>query len=283
MKKFGILSLFAVLTMSVHAQMQTPQPSPSSELEQMVGLTEIEVEYSRPSMRGREVFGNLVPYEQLWRTGANKNTVVSFSDNVKVGGKEIEAGSYALYSRPGEAVWEVIFYSDTENWGTPQNWDASKVAASVKVEVLKMPMHVETFTITIDDLTNNSANLGILWEDVYVGVPIEVPTSAKAQKSIEAVMAGPTGRDYYAAASYYFEEGIDMAKAKEWIDKAVAMDPEGKQYWVLRRQSLINAKIGDAKGAIASAKKSLAAAEAAGNQDYVKMNKDSLKEWGAIE
>ena len=147
---------------------------------------------------------------------------------------------------------------------------------------MKMPMNVETFTITIDDLTNNGANLGILWEDVYVGVPFEVPTTEKAKNSIETVMAGPNGRDYYAAASYYFEEGIDMNKAKEWIDKAVAMDTEGRQYWVLRRQSLIHAKLGDTKAAIAAAKKSLAAAEAAGNQDYVKMNKDSLKEWGAL-
>lgn len=282
MKKFGFLSLFVVLAFSAHAQMQTPQPSPSSSMEQMVGLTTVGVEYSRPSMRGRTIFGDLVPYDKLWRTGANKNTIVSFSDDVKIGGKDVKAGSYAVFTKPGEAVWEVTFYSDTENWGTPQNWDASKVAATVKTEILKMPIKVETFTITIDDLTNNGANLGIMWEDVYVGVPFEVPTAAKAQKSIEAVMAGPGGGDYYAAASYYFDEGLDLQKAKEWIDKAVAMDTEGRQYWVMRRQSLIHAKLGDTKAAIAAAKKSLAAAEAAGNQDYVKMNKDSLKEWGAM-
>jgi hypothetical protein len=282
MKKLVILSLFAMAALTATAQMQTPQPSPSSKMEQMVGLTEVEVEYSRPSMRGRAIFGDLVPYDQLWRTGANKNTIVSFSDDVKIGGKDVKAGSYAIFTKPGEAVWEVIFYSDTENWGTPQNWDASKVAAMVKTEVQKMPMKVETFTITIDDLTNNGAKLGILWEDAYVGVPFEVPTATKAQKSIETALAGPNGRDFYSAASYYFEEGLDMQKAKEWIDKAVSMDTKGEQYWVLRRQSLINAKLGDTKGAIASAKKSLAAAEAAGNMDYVKMNKDSLKEWGAL-
>ncbi|UOY06231.1 DUF2911 domain-containing protein [Muricauda sp. SCSIO 64092] len=282
MKKLGFLSLFAVLALTVNAQMQTPQPSPSSELEQMVGLTEVEVEYARPSMKGRTIFGDLVPYGQLWRTGANKNTTVSFSDDVKIGGKDVKAGKYAIFTKPGEAVWEVIFYTDTENWGTPRNWDASKVAATVKVEVMKMPMKVETFTITIDDLTNNGANLGILWEDVYVGVPFEVPTAEKAQKSIESTMAGPSARDLYSAASYYYEEGLDMEKAREWIDKAVAMDTKGEQYWVLRRQSLIHAKLGDKKAAIAAAKKSLAAAEAAGNQDYVKMNKDSLMEWGAL-
>lgn len=282
MKKLGFLSLFALLALTLNAQMQTPQPSPSSELEQMVGLTEVEVEYARPSMKGRTIFGDLVPYGQLWRTGANKNTTVSFSDDVKIGGKDVKAGEYAIFTKPGEAVWEVIFYTDTENWGTPRNWDASKVAATVKVEVMKMPMKVETFTITIDDLTNNGANLGILWEDVYVGVPFEVPTAEKAQKSIESTMAGPSARDLYSAASYYYEEGLDMEKAREWIDKAVAMDTKGEQYWVLRRQSLIHAKLGDKKAAIAAAKKSLAAAEAAGNQDYVKMNKDSLMEWGAL-
>ncbi|MGD1947697.1 MAG: DUF2911 domain-containing protein, partial [Croceivirga sp.] len=206
-----------------------------------------------------------------------------FSDDDQIGDKALKAGRYAIFSEPGEAVWEVIFYSDTENWGTPKNWDASKVAASIKTEVQKMPMKVETFTITFDDLTNNSTNLGILWEDAYVAVPIAVPTTAKAQKSIEMVMAGPSGRDFYSAASYYFEEGLDMNKAKEWIDKAVAMDTEGKQYWVHRKQSLINAKLGDSKAAIASAKKSLVAAKEAGNQDYVKMNEDSLKEWGAMK
>lgn len=283
MKTVAILPLFAFLTLMVNAQIQTPQPSPSSTMEQMVGLTEVEVVYSRPSMKGRTIFGDLVPYNQLWRTGANKNTTISFSDDVKIGGKEVKAGTYAIFTKPGEAVWEVTFYSDTENWGTPQNWDASKVAAMVKVEAQEMPIDVETFTITFDDLTSNGANLGILWENVYVGIPFEVPTAEKAKESIEAVMAGPNGRDYYFAASYYFDEGLDLNKAKEWIDKAVAMDTEGQQFWVMRQQSLINAKLGDAKAAIASAKKSLAAAKAAGNQDYVKMNEDSLKEWGAME
>jgi len=282
MKKVTVFSFVVLLTLGLGAQMQTPQPSPFSRLEQKVGLTDMTVEYSRPSMRGRTIFGDLVAYGELWRTGANKNTIVSFSDDVKVGGKDLAAGSYAVFTTPGEAVWEVIFYSDTENWGTPQEWDATKVAASVKVEVLKMPVKVETFTITIDDLTNNGASLGLLWEDVYVGVPFEVPTFAMAQKSIEAVMAGPTARDYYAAASYYFEEGKDINKAKEWIDKAVSMDTEGRMYWVMRRQALIYDKIGNTNGAIAAAKKSMAAAEKAGNSDYVKLNKDFLKSKGIM-
>lgn len=282
MKKLALLGFTALLSFSVGAQLQTPQPSPSAEVEQMVGLTEVEVEYSRPSMKGRTIFGDLVPYDKLWRTGANKNTIVTFSDDVVVEGKTLEAGSYAIFTRPGEAVWEVIFYSDTENWGVPQEWDASKVAATVKTEVFPIEMPIETFTISFDDLHNNGATLGMMWEKAYVGVKFEVPTLEKASKSIDAVMAGPSAGQYYAAASYYLDEGKDLERAKEWIGKAVAMDTEGRMFWVLRKQSLIHAKLGDTKGAIEAAKKSLASAEKAGNADYVKMNKDSLKEWGAL-
>ena len=281
MKRFLFTGLLSLAVLAITAQMQTPQPSPFSKMEQKVGLTTVEVAYSRPSMKGRTIFGDLVPYDQLWRTGANKNTIVTFSDDVKIGGKEVAAGSYALYTKPGESVWEITFYSDTENWGTPQNWDASKVAAIVKTEVIKMPMNVETFTITIDDLTNNGAMLGLLWEDVYVGIPFEVPTAEKAKKSIEMTMAGPSGRDYYMAASYYFDEGVDMQKTKEWIDKAMSMI-DTPRFWQLRQQSLIYAKAGDKMGAIKAAKKSLELATEAGNADYIKMNTDSLKEWGGM-
>jgi len=281
MKKFALVVFTALLSVSLQAQIQTPQPSPSSKLEQVVGLSNVVVEYSRPSMRGRTIFGDLVPYDALWRTGANKNTTVTFSDDVVVEGKELKAGTYAIFTRPSEAVWEVIFYSDSENWGTPKEWDASKVAATVKVEVYPMPVPIETFTMTIDDLHNNGGSLGIMWEKVYVGVKFIVPTVAKATESIETAMASPsnlTANDYFSAASYYFSEGVNMGKTKEWIDKAVAMNG-GSAYWMTRLQSLIYAKLGDKKGAIEAAKKSLVAAQAEGNQDYVKMNKDSLKEW----
>lgn len=280
MKKTILFAMAAMLSLTLGAQITTPQPSSTQKIAQQVGLTDVALEYSRPSMRGRTIFGDLVPYDAMWRTGANKNTMITFGDDVTIGGKEVKAGSYAIFTKPGEAVWEVIFYADTENWGTPQNWDASKVAATVKTEVFPMEMPVETFTMTIDDVHNNGATLGMIWEKVYVGVPFEVPTKAKALKSIETVMNGPNGNDYYSAASYYLDEGQDLDKAKEWIDKAVAANP--KAYWVMRKQSLINAKLGDTKAAIDAAKKSLAAAEAAGNQDYVKLNKDSLKEWGAL-
>lgn len=280
MKNLVLFSFVALLSCTLSAQITTPQPSPSSTLQQTVGLTEVTVEYSRPSMRGRTIFGNLVPEGKLWRTGANKNTTVTFSDDVTIDGQELKAGSYAIFTKPSKSSWEVMFYSDTNNWGTPQKWDDSKVAAKTTAPVYPMEMPVETFTLTIDDVHNNGATIGILWEKAYVGVKFGVPTVTKATKSIEAVMAGPSGGDYYAAASYYLDEGKDMNKAKEWIEKAVASNP--KAYWMMRKQSLINAKLGDKKAAIAAAKKSLAAAETAGNADYVKLNKDALKEWGAL-
>lgn len=284
MKKFTLLLCMMSIGFSMKAQIQTPAPSPFSTLEQKVGLTDVTVKYSRPAMKGRKVFGDLVPFDAIWRTGANQNTTVSFSDDVTVEGKELKAGTYAIFTRPNEAVWEVFFYTATDNWGTPQEWDASKVAATVKVETMDIPMPIESFTITIDDLHNNGATLGIMWENTYVGVDFTVPTVSKATKSIEETMANKedlTANDYFAAGSYYFAEGMNMQQAKEWVDKAVEMG-DGSAYWMMRTQSLIYAKMGDKEAAIEAAKRSLAAAQAAGNQDYVKMNKDSLQEWAKM-
>ena len=284
MRKFTLLLCMMSIGFSMKAQIQTPAPSPFSTLEQKVGLTDVTVKYSRPAMKGRKVFGDLVPFDAIWRTGANQNTTVSFSDDVTVEGKELKAGTYAIFTRPNEAVWEVFFYTATDNWGTPQEWDASKVAATVKVETMDIPMPIESFTITIDDLHNNGATLGIMWENTYVGVDFTVPTVSKATKSIEETMANKedlTANDYFAAGSYYFAEGMNMQQAKEWVDKAVEMG-DGSAYWMMRTQSLIYAKMGDKEAAIEAAKRSLAAAQAAGNQDYVKMNKDSLQEWAKM-
>ncbi|MEO0527439.1 MAG: DUF2911 domain-containing protein [Bacteroidota bacterium] len=280
MKKLSLLLCLVLASYTTQAQVETPQPSPFAKVEQKVGLTDVVVAYSRPSMRGRTIFGGLQPYGELWRTGANKNTVITFGDDVTVDGQTLKAGSYAIYTKPGETSWEVIFYADVNNWGTPREWDDSKVAAKTTVEVYAMPMPIETFTMTFDDLTNNSAVLGMLWEKTYVGVKFDVPTAAKANKSIEMVMGGPSANDYYAAASYYYEEGKDLEKAKDWIAKAVSLND--KAFWMMRRQSLIHAKLGDTKGAIEAAKKSMAAAQAADNSHYVKLNQDSLKEWGAL-
>lgn len=281
MKKLLLMMFAMVIAFSLNAQIETPQPSPFTKIEQKVGLTDVTLEYSRPGMKGRKIFGDLVPYGKLWRTGANKNSMITFSDDVVVDGTTLKAGSYAIFVTPNESSWDVIFYSDTNNWGTPRNWDDSKVAAKTTVETYAMPMNVETWTISIDDLTNSSAQIGFIWENVYAGVKFEVPTDSKVSASIEKTMAGPAAGDYYSAAVYNLTEGKDLEQAKAWMDKAMSMiDNPG--FWQLRQQSLLYAKLGDKKMAIETAKKSLAGAEEAGNADYVKMNKDSLKEWGAM-
>ncbi|WP_372919545.1 DUF2911 domain-containing protein [Salegentibacter sp.] len=279
MKKL-LLFLFTAGIMSVsQAQIQAPQPSPFTKIEQKVGLTDVTLEYSRPGMRDREVFGNLVPYGEVWRTGANENTKITFSDDITIDGKELKKGTYAIYTIPGEKEWEVIFYKDAQNWGNPAEWDEEKIALKATANTMELPFEMETFTILIDDLQNNSASLNFIWDTTVASLTFNVPTEAKAMASIEKVMNGPGAADYFAAASYYHDEKKDLDKAYEWIKKSVEMGNDA--YWVLRRKSLIEADMGKIDEAIATAKKSLAAAEKDGNQDYIKMNKDSLKEWGA--
>lgn len=280
MRKLTLLVCAILVSMAGQAQITTPQPSPAAKIWQTVGLTEVMVDYSRPSMRGRTIFGDLVPFGKLWRTGANAYTKISFDKDVQIAGQDVKAGTYSIFTKPNAANWEVFFYTDTQGGGVPSNWDESKIVATTTVPVMKMEMPVETFTITIDELTNSSAHLGILWENTYVAVPFTVGTDAEVTKNIDRVMSGPSAGDYYAAAVYYADAGKDINKAKEWMDKAMSMT-ESPRYWQLRQQSLILAKAGDKKGAIAAAKKSLAGATEAGNMDYVKMNNDSLKEWGA--
>lgn len=276
MKKI-LLSLFVVaLSTNINAQLKTPAPSPAAKLEQTVGLTDVSVEYSRPSMKGRTIFGDLVPYGKVWRTGANANTKVTFSDDVIIDGKTLKKGTYALYTKPGKDSWEVLFYSDANNWGTPKKWDDAKVAVSTTAKVEAMPVKIETFTMSIDDLTNDSAVLGILWENAYVGVKFNTPTDKAVEKSIAQVMGGPSANDYFSSAVYYLQEGKDINKAKNWINKAVDMTKDQPRFWYLRQQSLILAKAGDKKGAVKAAKASLAGAKEAGNADYVKMNKEFI-------
>lgn len=276
MKKLIYLLALSCSTVAM-AQVQTPQPSPAAKLNQTVGLTEVSVEFSRPAKRGRDIMGALVPYGEVWRTGANKNTVISFSDAVTFGDQELAAGSYAIFTRPGEQQWEVFFYTATDNWGTPADWDAAKVAATVETAALKAES-IESFSIWISDLHNNGATLNLGWDTTRVALPFGVPTVAKATASInEALRKEPKHRDYYSAAVYYLQEGQDLEKAKGWIAKAI--EGKGDAYWYFRQQSLILAGLNDTAGAIASAKQSLALAEKAGNPDYVRMNKAAIAEW----
>ncbi len=281
MKKIIFILAAIVASYSGNAQVKTPQPSPKSTISQMVGLTEVTIEYSRPSAKGRTVFGDLVPFGKVWRTGANANTIISFTDDVIISGKILKKGKYALYTTPKADKWDIMFYSDTDNWGTPEKWEDSKVVVKASVEPKITTNNAETFVININNLTNDSATLDINWAQTLVSLKFEVPTQKTAMASIEKALAGPTAGDYYAAGQYYFQSNGDLSKALEYVNKALNMVKAGEEvpFWQLRMKSLIQAKLGDKKGAIETAKVSLAAAEKAKNEDYVKMNNDSIKEW----
>jgi len=257
----------------------TPQPSPKATVEQRVGLTDISIEYSRPGVRGRTIFGDLVPFGKTWRTGANSNTKITFSSDISIEGQTLKAGSYGLYTVPNENSWEIMFYAESDNSGVPRDWDNAKIVTKTSVEVYSMPMNVETFTITFDDVSSTSAVIGLLWEKTYVGIKFEVPTDKLVSETIDAVMAAsPEAGDYYNAAIYYRQQDIDIKKANEWMEKAMSLT-EKPAFWQLRQQSLIYAKMGNIEKAIAVAEKSLELSKAAENEAYVKMNTQSLAEW----
>ncbi|MFD2824559.1 DUF2911 domain-containing protein [Lacinutrix iliipiscaria] len=280
MKKLLLIALVFTFSYQVNAQVETPQASPLSKLEQKVGLTDITVEYSRPGVKGRTIFGGLESFGTTWRTGANKNTMITFSTETTVSGTPLKAGSYAIFTKLNSAKqWDVIFYTDTNNWGVPKEWDESKVAATVSVDVMEIPFNVETFTIDINGITDNGARIEMIWEKSYVAIPFSVPTDKYVTASIDKIMNGPGAADYYSSAAYYLQADKDISKAKMWIDKAIEMTKDEPRYWYLRQQSLIYAKSGDTKGAIAIAKESLRLAKENNNTNYVKMNEASIAEW----
>ncbi len=265
----------------VELKITTPQPSPLGMVSQRVGLTDVAIEYSRPGVKGRTIFGDLVAFGKTWRTGANSNTKVTFSSDVTIDGQPLKAGSYGLYSVPNKDSWEVMFYTESDKNGVPRDWDDSKIAAKTTVNVEALPMNVETFTISINDVTSTTAVLGILWEKTYVAVAFEVPTDEMVSETIDAVMAAtPKAGDYYNAAIYYSQQDKDIKKANEWMEKAMSLT-EKPAFWQLRQQSLIYAKMGNSEKAIAVAEKSLELSKEAGNEAYIKMNTESLSEWGA--
>jgi hypothetical protein len=281
MKKIIFVLTSIIATYVLNAQVKTPQSSPNSTLSQVVGLTDVMINYSRPSAKGRTIFGDLVPFGKLWRTGANANSTVSFSEDVLINGATLKKGKYAIFTTPKADMWEVVFYTDTDNWGTPEEWNANKVAVVTNVDPIGLGNNVETLTIAINNITNDSATLDISWEKTMVSVKFIVPTQKAAMASIEKTLAGPTAGDYFSSAQYLLQSNGDMNKALEYINKATAMTKPGAEvpFWYLRQKSLIQAKLNDKSGAIATAKLSLAAAEKAKNDDYVKMNNDSIKEW----
>ena len=282
MKKFcsivAALSMALALALPLSAQIQTPAPSPTVELKTKVGLTDVSLLYSRPSIKGRTVFAaaktSVVPFGSMWRTGANSATKISFGDDVTIGGTAIKKGDYAIFSTPGATEWKVMFFNyETTNAG---GYGDKTAVATWTLKPQKLAEKVETFTIDINDQTMDKASINIIWENTKVSMPLSVDVEGKVKASIDRVLAGPSANDYFTAGSYYHDTKKDLNKALEWVQKANAMSP---QFWTLRKESLILADLGKKKEAIDVAMKSLAAAKEAKNQDYINMNEASIAEW----
>lgn len=274
-----LLITAALSALAWHTQAQSapklefPAASPAAKVEQRVGLTDVAITYNRPSMKGRKVFGELVPYGQVWRTGANTATAISFSTAVKFGGAEAPAGKYALYTIPGEAEWTVILSKVTGQWGA-YSYDAKDDLVRVNVKPTKLEGSVETFEIGVGDLRDTSATLYLAWEKTRVSVKLEVDVVSALKPQIEAAMVAEGKKPYLSAAMFYYEHDIDLKKSLEWIDGAIKEQPEA--FWAIYRKGLILEKLGDKKGAIAAAEASLALAEKAEGGikvEYTALNK----------
>ncbi|MEM0996242.1 MAG: DUF2911 domain-containing protein [Bacteroidota bacterium] len=269
--------LIGFLATPATAQIVTPAPSPGATVMQTVGLTDITVEYSRPGKKGRTIYAKdgLVPFGELWRTGANAATKITFDDDTKVAGQNLPAGAYAILCKPGAKEWTFHFYPYEE-----RNWTSYREklpALAVMVPSKQVNPTVETFTIGFDNVKMASADLGFTWENTAVHIPLEVNVDERVMKNIDQVLAGPSPNDYYRAATFLHESGKDLNQAAEYIQMATKSDDP--KYWHLRRESLIMADLGKTKDAIASAQKSLELAKKAGNEDYVRMNEKSIAEW----
>ena len=276
MRKIFVL-ITALSALFVQAQIETPQPSPLGEVEQMVGLTEIEIEYSRPGVKDRVIFGELVPYDVMWRTGANASTKISFSTDVEINNTTVPEGTYALYTIPGEKEWTIILHKNLDYWGTGgDNYDEAEDQIRFKVSSNSAyPVKIETLTINITDIKDGSCNIELLWENTQVKFGVTVNYDEEVMAQIESAMT-ISSRTYYLAARYYLENDKDLDQALEWINKAIEMD---EKYWVVRQKALILAKQGKYDEAIAAAERSKELAKEAKNDHYVELNDQSIAEW----
>ena len=250
-----------------------PAASPACTLKQHVGLTDIEIVYSRPGVKARPIIGGLVPYGQVWRTGANNATKITFSTTVKLNGAEIPAGTYALFTIPGETEWTIIINKGAAQWGAFQ-YNETNDLVRVKATPVKLAEPVETFTIEINDIRDESATLNLTWEKTRVPVKLEVELVGKLVPQIEAVMAAAEGnKPYYQAAMFYYDHGQDLEKARKWVDAAIA---QREAYYIVHLKAKILARLGDKEGAIAAAKHSTELAIKAKDTGYVKLNEDLI-------
>jgi hypothetical protein len=267
-------TMFSVPIKLAVEKLAFPQQSPTETIKQKIGLTDIEVIYSRPSAKGRVMLGGNNPFGTIWRTGANTATRITFSTPVTIEGSALAAGSYELFTIPGADSWTIIFQKLQKQWGA-YTYDAKNDALRVTVAPAALAEHVETFTIDFNDIHNESATLNLIWEKTRVPVKIGMDLASILVPKIEAAMAGPEPRPYGEAAIFYGDHGIELDKAAAWLDTAIAQRPDAAFFYYYHK-ALILAKKGDKEGAVAAATKSEDLAKQDTNvtakEEYIRLN-----------
>jgi len=263
--KYVLLFAAAILLLQSNAQITTPITSPPATITQKVGIVDVKVEYNRPAVKGRKIFGGLIPFDQAWRTGANAPTKITFSDSIMIGGKKIAGGTYGLYTIPSSKDWTIILgkKSNAYAWDHKEEDDAVRF----KVPVLALSSLVESFSISFENVVKSTANVVLNWENTSVIFTIENDADTKIMAEIKDKTENID--TYWAAANYYFDNGKDLKKAAEWATKVVEKNP---QFWTYNLKARIHAKAGDCKAAVEAAKKSIELAKIAKNDESVKAN-----------
>ncbi|WP_316793981.1 DUF2911 domain-containing protein [Pedobacter frigoris] len=272
--KTTLKTLFTLaLAVSINSQLQAqglsmPQASTSQTITQSFGLGKMTLNYSRPNVKGRQVFGALAPYGEVWRTGANSATIITFSEDVKIEGQNLPAGEYGLFTIPGKTEWIIIFNKGSKQWGS-YTYKESDDALRVKIKPTVLKDKVETFTIQLANVYPTSAQLQLLWDKTGININLGTEVDSKVMASIDQAMQGEK-KPYFQAAQYYYENGKDINKAMEWMNKA----DEGNTTapWVKLWKGRVQLKMGDKKGAAATAEQGLKIATEINNAEYIRLN-----------
>ena len=271
MKKI-FLAFACLAAIASSAQLKLPAPSPTQTIKQDFGLSSIELTYSRPGMKGRKIFGDLVPYGEMWRTGANAATRIKFGDDVTIGGQPVKAGEYALYTIPNENEWEIILNKGVNNGGL-NGYKKEEDVTRFKVKPAKLPVPAETFTMEFTEIKTSSTELQLKWENTAVKVPITTDVDTKVMGQINDMM-NKDNRPYFQSAMYYMETGKDMKQSLTWFDKAIEQNPKG--FWIYHQKANALAKMGKKDEAKIVAQKSMDIARQEKNDDYVRLNEKLL-------
>lgn len=274
MKKFMLAALLVGSIMTSQAQLRTPAPSPLQTIKQDFGLGSIEIAYSRPAMKGRKIFGDLVPYGNVWRTGANSATTLQFSDEVTIGGVKLAPGKYGLLSIPNKDSWTLIISKQTDVT-SPSAYKQEMDVVRVNVPVSKTNDRTENFMIQVDNIKPTQCQIELSWDQVKVALTVDTDIDTRIMQQINTAMQGEKP-PYFNAAMYFMDNGKDLNQALSWFEKAATATPTA--YWVLHQLANCQAKLGKKAEAKASAQKSRELALAAKNMDYVKLNDKLLAE-----